>query len=71
MTALAKPRSSKNCPSPPVLLSPHDYRMIPTFVAGILQTTRVACAIFLQARWNIEREDFRAGFRTDVFVSLS
>jgi hypothetical protein len=54
-----------------LLFPPHDYRRIPTFVAGILQTTRDVSVIFFQACWNIKGKDFRAGLHPGAFVSLT
>jgi len=52
-----------------LLFLPHDYRRIPTFVAGILQTTRDVSVIFYQACGNIKGKDFRAGLhRVPVFL---
>lgn len=48
---------------------PHDYRRIPIFVAGILQTTRDVSVIFFQACWNIKGKDFRAGLHLGAFAS--
>ena len=54
-----------------LLLLPRDYRRIPTFVAGILQTTRDVRVILFQACWTIKGKDFRAGLHLGAFASLT